>query len=874
MLKVTSFQVEHLSEGCVTDRERPAFSWYAESDRNDNEITEAYLQVGEWKIKTRRQSGIPYSGPALLPMTTYKAVLRVTDAFGETAEAETTFEAGRMGKPFEATWITDGEYRFREKKISPVPMNFQKKVRLCREAREIERARVYVTALGLYELSINGKKVGRDYLTPGFTSYRNQLQYQVYDVTESMREEMTLDAVVTGGWAVGSYTYYRRNRVYGDKQAFLCELRIRYRDGSEQVIGTDDTWMVSLDGALREADIYDGEVYSADTDPGNMVWCRAKAVTTKSLHFTDTPNLIASYGVPVRAHEELHPVAVTTAPSGERIYDMGQNFTGVVRAKIRGKKGQQIVFRHAEILIDGELCYEPLRSAKQRLLYICRDGEQEYSPRFTYMGFRYIGVTGIAEADLELSALALYSDVKESGSFSCSDERLNRLQNAISWGAKSNFTDIPTDCPQRDERLGWTGDIALFSPTACFNFDMSRFLEKWLLDVKAEQGRGGGIPMIVPTVKIYNQLEMSLTHAVDHWGDCCIWVPWAEYRARGDRRILKTMYPTMHRYMKACVHWAELLSFGPKKRVWSAGHHYGDWCAPDASFQGWMKRGKYTATACLAYSAGIMEKIAEILDRPADAGYYHTLMEETAEAYREVFMDGECRVKDEFQTAYVLPLYYELLHGEDREKAAANLVRMVRENNWHIGTGFPGTPYILFALADSGYVEDAYRMLLIDTCPSWLYEIKVGGTTTWERWDALREDGTINTGEGVGMVSFNHYAAGAVGDFLYRRVAGIEAQEAGYKRFRVAPLFWLPDGRTDAAEPSERPSFEPITSASCQVITEYGPASAAWKISEEGKEYRVEVHVPMGTTCEVRLPDGSCAECGSGDHIFVGDMNS
>ena len=858
MLKITSLQVEHLPEGCITDLEKPVFSWFAESDRNDNMIREADLEVGEWKKRTLRQSGIAYGGPALKPMSSYAVKLKVTDAYGETAEAETSFETGRMGMPFEASWITDGAYTFKEKKVSPVPMNFKKIVRLSREVAQVESARVYATALGLYELSLDGVKVGEDYLTPGFTSYRNQMQYQVYDVTDRIREEMTVSAVVTGGWAVGSYTYFRRNRVYGNKQAFLCVLRVRYRDGSEQVIGTDSSWEVTMNGALREADIYDGEVYDANADREKADWHAAEEVTTKSLHFVEHPNLIASYGAPVRAHEEMRPISVTEAPSGERIYDMGQNFTGVVRAKIRGKRGQKIVFRHAEVLIDGELCYEPLRSAKQRLEYICREGDQEYSPRFTYMGFRYIGVSGIDEEDLELTALALYSDVKETGSFTCSNELVNRLQNAIRWGAKSNFTDIPTDCPQRDERLGWTGDIALFSPTACYNFDMSRFLYKWLLDVKAEQGRGGGIPMIVPSVKIYNQIEMSLTHAVDHWGDCCIWAPWAEYRVRGDRRILRTMYPTMRRYMAACVHWAELGSFGAAKRVWSAGHHYGDWCAPDTDFQGWMKRGKYTATACLAYSAGIMEKIARILERETDAEYYHTLMEETAAAYRKVLMDEDCRVKKEFQTAYVLPLYYDLLKGEDREKAAANLVRLVRENNWHIGTGFPGTPYILFALADNGYVQDAFRMLLTDSCPSWLYEIKVGGTTTWERWDALREDGTINTGGGVGMVSFNHYAAGAVGDFLYRRVAGIEALEAGYKRFRVSPLVCLP----------EEGAFEPITSASAQVVTEYGPASVSWKLDEEKREYRVEVHVPLGSTCEVVLPDGSRAECGSGEHHY------
>ena len=882
MLKIASFQVEHMSAGCVTDEAQPRFSWYAESDRGDNEITDAVLTVGNWQSRRREQSVVRYSGPALTPMQAYKAQLHVRDRYGEEAEAEIEFETGRMGTPFAASWITDGSYRFTEKKVSPRPMLFRKRTVLAGDPQKIARARVYVTALGLYELSIDGRKVGEDYLTPGFTSYRNEMQYQVYDVTDRLSQpgqksdqaqdtrEIALEATVTGGWAVGSYTYFRRNRVYGDKQAFLCELRITYIDGTEQIIGTDKSWKVTTEGPLKEADIYDGEVYDASIDPLSVPMHAAAEVDPEDLNFTKKPNLLASYGAPVRTHETMKPAAVFTAPSGERIYDMGQNFTGILRAKMRGRAGQKITFRHAELLMDGELCYAPLRTAKQRLEYICRDGEQEYSPRFCYMGFRYIGVTGIEEKDLELSALALYSDVGDNGSFECSGEMLNKLQKAICWGAKSNFTDIPTDCPQRDERLGWTGDIALFAPTAAFNFDMSRFFDKWLLDVKSEQGRGGGIPMIVPSVKIYNQVEMTLTHAVDHWGDCCIWVPWAEYMVRGDKNLLRRMYPTMRRYMQACIHWAELGSFGKNKRVWSAGHHYGDWCAPDTGFKGWMKRGKYTATACLARSAGTMSKIARILGKDADAEKFDRLKEETADAYRSVLMDQDCRPKDEFQTAYVLPLHYGLLRGEDRKKAAANLVRLVRKNGWHIGTGFPGTPYILFALADNGYEEDAYKMLLTDTCPSWLYEIKAGGTTIWERWDALCEDGSLNKGkdgDNVDMVSLNHYAAGAVGDFLYRRVAGIEPVEAGYKRFRIRPV--VGGG---------------LTSASAKVVTAYGPASVMWEIvpcgesdSEEaggaslskGGQFRLTAQVPLGTKCEVILPDGTAETVGSGEHRFV-----
>ncbi|MBQ9347193.1 MAG: alpha-L-rhamnosidase, partial [Oscillibacter sp.] len=471
----------------------------------------------------------------------------------------------------------------------------------------------------------------------------------------------------------------------------------------------------------------------------------------------------------------------------------------------------------------------------------------------------YVGVSGIDEADLDLSGLALYADMEPAGTFSCSHEMLNRLQNAIVWGERSNFVEIPTDCPQRDERLGWTGDIALFAPTACYNYDCARFLEKWLLDVKAEQGRGGGIPTIVPQVKIYNQYEMFFTMAIDHWGDCCIWVPWAVYRAGGNREVLRRMYPTMRRYLTACRRWAELLSAGKKRRVWSLGHHYGDWCALDTDFPGWMRRGKWTATACLAYSAGLLAQIADLLGEGADAEEYRRLSRETADAYRTVLLDADGKIRGfqektnpaqtEFLTAYVLPLYYGLLEGEQRKRAAGRLAALVREGGWHVTTGFPGTPYLLFALLDNGYVEDAYRTLLNDTCPSWLYEIKAGGTTTWERWDALREDGTVNAGGGGGMVSFNHYAAGAVGDFLYRRVLGIEPLEGGYRTFRAAPV---PGGG--------------LTWAKGTVRSAYGTIEVSWRLQDG--QYHLDIQVPMGSVCQVVLPDGTTERVGSGKHHY------
>ena len=848
MLRISKLTTENMEGNCITDNPHPVFAFAVKSDNTEVLLRCAVLSVNGWTIETTQQTGIVYGGEPLQPETEYEVHLSVEDNYGEKAQAAMMFSTAKMGCTWSGEWITDPQFHFTEKHISPVPMMFRKKFPV---SGNVVSAKVYASAVGIYELTVNGRKAGEDYFAPGFTSYSHQLQYQCYDITEMLRKENTLTAVAAGGWAVGSYTYRRMNRLYGDRQAFLCEIVLKYENGMIERIGTGPDWQVTEEGSYRAAEFYDGEVYDATIETESIPW-RPAGIEQLRIH----PQLTVQYGTPVRAHEEMIPVSVHKAGSGVLIYDFGQNFAGVICARIRGKKGQKIIFRHAEILMDGELFTEPLRSAKQQAVYICCDGEQEYQPRLTYMGFRYVGVEGIEKKDLELKAYALYSDVPAAGGFSCSDERLNKLQQCITWGAKSNFVDIPTDCPQRDERLGWTGDIALFAPTAAFNFNMSRFFEKWLRDLKSEQGKGGGIPMIVPHVKIKGQFEMLVTMAVDHWGDACILVPWAEYRARGDISLLAKMYPVMKRYIKACLFWTKLSSPGRKHKIWKLLFHYGDWCAPDTGYRGWKKRGKWTATACLAHSLAIVSQTAQILGESGDARYYRKLSREISESYRKALMQPDGTLKKEFQTGYVLPLYYGLLEGDIRKKAAANLARMVREGGYHIRTGFPGTPYILFALADNGYVEDAYRMLMQDTCPSWLYEVKAGGTTFWERWDALREDGTCNQGEkngDGGMVSFNHYAAGAVGDFLYRRIAGIEPIEGGYRTFRVAPKV---GGN--------------LKSARGYVETPYGYAASEWKI--ENRKFALTVAVPEGTRCEIVLPGGTVYAKGSGIWSFMEEM--
>lgn len=849
MLEIINLKIENLAVGCVTDNPHPKFSFALKSDKENTSFFKAVIEVGGWSKTVYTEIGNSYDGPPLRPYTEYELTVTATDNHGRQAQGRAVFETGRLGGAWEADWITDATYVFKARKASPLPMTFRKTINLRKRVRS---AKLYVTAVGIYEFEINGRKVGGDYFAPGFTSYKNQLQYQVYDVTSMLTGTDTLSAVVAGGWAVGKFTHCLRNRIFAKRQALLCELKIDYEGGGTETVCSDRTWKVTTDGAFKEADFYDGESFDASSEPESAVW---KNAACEKLRIK--PRLVAAYGAPVRRQEVMRPVKSFRSKSGMLVYDFGQNFAGVVNAEIRGKKGQRVIFKHAEIMLDGELFTKPLRTAKATATYICAGrGIENYSPRLTYMGFRYVGVTGVEEADLRLSAYALYSDMEQAGAFECSDELINKLQSNIVWSAKSNFIDIPTDCPQRDERMGWTGDIALFAPTAAFNFDTSRFLGKWLTDLRTDQKKSGGVPVTIPHVVFPSNLESVFTMAIDHWGDSCILVPWSEYVSGGDIEILKKSYPSMKRYLKACKFWAGLLSLGKRRRIWRLGHHYGDWCAPGLGLFGWMRRGRWTATACWANSCRIVSEIADLLGNEKDKAYYLKLYGEISTAYRDVFTDKRGKMKKEFQTAYVLPLYYRLFKDGEKKAAAGNLARLIKDNNYHIGTGFPGTPYVLFALADNGYAADAFKMLKTDTCPSWLFEVRAGGTTIWERWDALRGDGTSNTGadDGTkGMVSFNHYASGAVGDFLYRRIAGLEAVTGGYKTFKIKPL--IGGG---------------LTRAGAWHMTPYGKAASGWEI--DNGRVTVTAEVPVSCTCELTMPDGEVRTLGSGSYMFSCDL--
>lgn len=845
MLRIDEIQIGHTKEYCVTDR-RPNIRFSLESDIEGEALDYAMISCGSWKITTQDQLNNTYGGD-WKPFTEYEITIEAVGKSGQIAVGKKSFSSGRLDTVWQGKWITDASYSF-PKKESPVPMTFQKAFHIKKPVR---KAWINATALGIYKITLNGEEVGKDYFAPGLTSYEHQIQYQTYDVTGQLKDTNEIFVTVAGGWAAGSFNYNRKSHISCDRQAFLGEIHVQYQDDSEDIIGTDEEWKVTEDGQVKMAEWYDGETYDATFEWTQAKWKNAFLTAPKG-----TPKLLAQYGEPVRAFEEMMPVNMQQAPSGEYIYDFGQNFAGVISIHINSaSKNQKIVFRHAEVLKDNELFVKSLRTAKATITYICKDGEQTYSPKYTYMGFRYVGMRGINPENIEVKAYVLHSAMVKTGEFSCSNQLINRLNENIRWGGKSNFMDIPTDCPQRDEREGWTGDTAVFASTACFNFDMSRFYDKWLLDVKMEQGKGGGIPMVVP-----RQGDAWPVVANSCWGDCCILVPWAEYLARGDKALLQRQYPTMKRFLKAAERWSHFLSITPSRRyIWQFPFHFGDWCAPGENASEWVLKGKWVATAYFANSCAIVAKIAEILNKPEDAKYYENMRAKIIKAYRNVFTDGRGTLKKEFQTAYVLPLFFKMTDKKETQQMADNLVRLLKENNYKLATGFPSTPYLLFALSDNGYLDAAYKVLLQEECPGWLYEVKAGGTTIWERWDALRPDGTVNIGDLMhgrenensdgGMVSFNHYANGAVGDWLYRRLAGIEPICGGYQKFRVAP----------------KPGGE-ITFASASIRTPYGKAAVDWKT--EDNIFYIHVIVPVSAFCQLELPNGEEKELKSGEYQF------
>jgi len=708
----------------------------------------------------------------------------------------------------------------------------------------VTRARLYVTALGVYEAQLNGATVGDHVLDPGWTSYNHRLRYQTFDVTGLLREgRNAIGAILGDGWYRGRFGFDggRRN-IYGDRLALLAQLEINYANGAAERIVTDETWRAAM-GPILASDIYDGETYDARRErPGwsttgyeDHDWVGVRALDR------DFTTLVAPSGPPVRRIELLEPVTITTSPSGRTIVDFGQNLVGWLRITVRGQEGQTVTLRHAEILEGGELCTRPLRTARATDRYRLRgDGVETWEPRFTFHGFRYAEVAGwpgtLQEEDIR--AVVCHSDLERTGWFECSDPLINRLHENVVWSMRGNFLDVPTDCPQRDERLGWTGDILAFAPTACFLYDSSGFLTSWLADLAAEQTAEGVIPFVVPNI-----LPMSPLPAAA-WGDAAVIVPWVLYQRYGDAGILAAQFESM------CA-WVDLVTaLSGEKRLWNRGFQFGDWLDPSAPADrpgAGPTNPHVVATAYYARSAELLGQIAAVLGRAEDATRYLRLAAEVRDAFDAEFVTPAGRVLSDSETAYALALQFGLLQdAKQRRGAGERLAALVRNSGYHISTGYVGTPLICDALCSVGEYDTTFHLLKQQGCPAWLYPVTMGATTIWERWDSLRPDGSVNPNS---MTSFNHYALGAIADWLHRTVAGLAPAAPAYSHITIRPY---PGGG--------------LTRARARHITPYGLAESRWAI--EGEQIEVEVVVPPNATASVALPgsDAQPIEVGAGTH--------
>jgi alpha-L-rhamnosidase len=709
----------------------------------------------------------------------------------------------------------------------------------------LREAHLFITACGIYQAALNGRPIGDAILAPGWTSYRHRHRVAVHDITALVAGGRNVIGVtVAEGWYRGRLGWGAGSRgIYGDEIGPLVHLVLVDAAGREQVIATDRTWRAST-GPILAASLYDGESVDLRLEEGG--WSSPGFDDTGWAPVREEPfgtgRLFLAASPPVRRIETLAPAAITTSPSGRTLVDFGQNLSGRLRVRLPGAPGQQVSLRHAEVLEQGELGTRPLRGAKATDMVTLAGSPCTWEPAFTIHGFRYTEVSGwpgeLRSGDIE--AIVCHTDLEPIGTFSCSDPLLNRLHENVRWSAKGNFVDLPTDCPQRDERLGWTGDIQVFAPTAAFLFDCRTFLASWLEDLAAEQSELGTVPHFVPFLPLTLQAVPAAA-----WGDAAVVVPWVLYQRFGSLDVLRAQYDSM------CAWVDDIAARAGGSHLWDRGFQFGDWldpAAPPAIPEAARCDPTLVATAYHAHTAGIVAETARLFGRTDDAQRYSRLAADIRTAFQREFVSPSGRLASDAQTAYALALGFGLLTDGQRPRAAARLARLMRLDGYRIGTGFVGTPLILDALADNGYPDDAYHLLTQTECPSWLYPVTMGATTMWERWDSMLPDGSINAGE---MTSFNHYAFGAVADFLHRRVAGLAPAAAGYATIAVRPL---PGGGLTSAEASHRVAG--------------GWARVRWQ--RDGGVFNLSVQIPAGHDATVELPDGSRPiAVTAGEHTFA-----
>ncbi len=838
---------EHKKNPVGIDNLQPRFSWKIKSTGNSIMQTAYSLRVSAdpkfsasktiWqsdKVASDESVLVSYKGPELEASQRYYWQVRVWDNKGRTSKwSEAAYWETGLLKPenWKAKWI---EMEGDTIRYSPSP-HFRKEFSI---EKNIAKAVVYVTSHGFYELHLNGKKVGDQVLTPGWTSYGKRLQYQVYDVTGQVTKgKNAVGAVLGDGWYRGTLAWGNNWAIYGKRLGLLMQIKITYTDGAVSYILTDESWKSSNNGSIRMNDIYNGETYDATkklTGWNMPDYNDANWSTVKTGNYNN--NIIASEGAMIKKIQEIKPVRIFRSPKGSLLVDMGQNMVGWIRLRVTGNKGTVVTLRHAEVLDKyGEFYTENLRVAKCQLTYtLSGSGEEVYEPRFTFMGFRFVEVTGFpGELTTDnITGIVVHSDMPLTGSYESSNQLLNQLQHNIQWGQKGNFVDVPTDCPQRDERLGWTGDAQAFCRTAAFNYNVAAFFTKWLKDVASDQKQDGAVPDVIPDV--LNRQDARTAAPSAGWGDVAVIVPWTMYQVYGDKKLLETQYPSM----KA---WVEYIrNKAGDSFIWKGGSKYGDWLFYHPPVNNHPEPDGFTehdfiSTAFFAYSSNLLAKTAKELGKTDDEKIYNELFRKIKSVFINEYVTPAGRVGTNSQTSYVLALMFDLLPDDLRPGSAKFLVDDIKSRRNHLSTGFLGTPFLCHVLTQNGYADVAYDLLLQETYPSWLYPVRMGATTIWERWDGQKTDSTF---QDAGMNSFNHYAYGAIGDWMYRVSAGIDLLKPGYKEILIQP------------HPVKKLEF-----SKASLESPYGTIASGWE-RKDGRVY-FTVKIPANTNAKIILPADS-----------------
>lgn len=889
-LACINLRCNNMQNPTAVDGHKPVFSWQMRSTKRGTVQTKYRLTVAHtqqelelaqnliWdtgEVHSPDCLAIPYTGKALSSSTQYFWRAEIWDNHGNNyAMAESSFETAFLDKQdWKALWIEPEQEPAYEEPfvkykgflnimadIDSVVMRPAQLIRReFRVSKPVKKARAYVTAHGVYYCEVNGKRVGNQKLAPEFTAYDKLLQYQVYDVTSLLQQSGNAVGIAVGdGWYAGKVGMPGRSCQYGNKLAVLFQIEIEYTDGTVERVCSDEEGK-SATGHIRYADLFVGEKHDATLMRDGFSTFGYDDMGWERVHILNEgyETLAAQQGPPVRILEERRLKGIWVSPKGETILDAGQVLTGYLRMRVQGSAGTQAILEYTET-VDSDGNY--LNNAQGRFTiqmdtFVMKgDGVEVFEPEFTFHGFRYVrlsGFPGKASMD-DFDVLVVGSDLEQTGEFSCSDPRLNQLQHNIVWSQKGNMLSIPMDCPQR-EKQGWTGDAQIFAPTACYNMDMYLFFKRWLTNMRLEQKADGQVPHIIPYIKAYYPGEISVldTHGSAGWGDACIIISWVLYRVYGRADILFENYEMMKRWLAYVQHTAETEfpdGFDPEKDpervermkyLWNTRFHFADWLTPSLSLDAQtgkvdmrasaLKTKHIVPTCFYAYSADLLSQIAAILGNKEDEARYKSLYNKVRDAFIAEFVDADGRLETELQGLYVLALQIGLVPDTLRAKMAARLAQMIHENGDKLDTGFLSVPFLLDVLVQEKYGELAFDLLFQDQCPSWLYEVKMGATTIWELWQAILPDGTVTP------ASFNHYAFGCVGDWMYRAIGGIREKAPGYKKIEIRPLM---DCR--------------LTWAEARFQSALGEIHSNWEIA--GGFMKMHAMIPPNATGTIVLP--------------------